>query len=354
MLLSPAQPRGTRRPKMITGILSHRRWAGALVLLSLVVLRPGQAPSAHAQPQAGGPDQKAAAAEAMAGVVERYEGLLGDLDRRLTALARPVLEEVARSQGNPDRSVDQIMRTRQAEIDYLNAKSAREVAELTRTEYDQGTRQSELATAEARIMASKEEVERAQRRIAEAKKRLARISGLAPQSASGLDLVYQYTDRVEKAELLEQQARLQLSAVEDEKKVLAEYTIPKRLKELDSDAHKARAEELARNAAWEIEKGKLAALRKNTEHSGPAEKNRRVLALIDQAIPLEDKIRAKLGELAGPNPRGAELANEMIVFLDQLRSLVARAEAIRNIDDFARLKPRLQQSARKYRHSSAK
>ena len=88
---------------------------------------------------------------------------------------------------------------------------------------------------------------------------------VADNSAFGLNIVYTYTDRVTTAELLEKKTAFTLKAAESKKKVLIEYTILKRKMELESEVKKAHSDELAKQATWELSKGKIEAARRESE-----------------------------------------------------------------------------------------
>ncbi len=351
--LSPAQPRGVRRPVAISPWMSTRL-AVALIALSVVVLRPESVTDARAGQQAPAHEKPSAGGELNRALLPSWDQRLAGLDRRLTALAQPVLKDVAAAQKMREESVGQAIKTREAEASYLNAKLAREVAEIELGSYAEGTRPSELATTEGKIGIAKAEIENAQRKIAEAKERLTRISALADeQTPLGLNLVYIYTDQVERAELLEKQARAQLSILESEKDVLTRYTVVKRLLELKSEVKGAHSVELAKQANWELAKGREKELPGEIERSAFTESRRQILALIDQAIRIEDRIRAKLVEFDKPGPVTVEQNNEIARLIQELERIVGRAESLRDIDDFRRLKPRLQQAAQRYKVSSS-
>ena len=102
-----------------------------------------------------------------------------------------------------------------------------------------------------------------------------------------------------------------LELAEAKKKTLVEYTKPRRLKQLQSEVEKARGEELARQADWELAKAREARLEQAIKQEAPTIDVKRILALIERAIPIEEQIRGKIEQIAkdGEIPRSAPQGN---------------------------------------------
>ena len=153
---------------------------------------------------------------------------------------------------------------------------------------------------------------------------------------------------------MEKQSSLELEQAESKKKVLLEYTIPKRRMELASEVKKAHSDELAKQATWELRKGQEEAARRESKQKDLPADRKRILAFIDEAIPLEDKIRAKLLEVSQVEELPESKAEEIGRLTHDLAALVDRAESLRDAGDFARLKPRIQQAARQFGAAASK
>ena len=69
-------------------------------------------------------------------------------------------------------------------------------------------------------------------------------------------------DRLETVEETLSNERRLLELAQSKEKVLTQYTKPKTIKELVSEVEKAKSVELAKQATWELEKGKEAKLQK--------------------------------------------------------------------------------------------
>ena len=133
-----------------------------------------------------------------------------------------------------------------AEAGYHNARLAREIAEITVLEYQEGLYSQEIATADGEIALAEADLQRSQDRLDRVRRMLEK--GFIPV----------YPKYVE--ELSVKKAQFALEQALSKKEVLVDYTRPKRIKELKGDVEKARSNELAKKAAWELEKSKESAL----------------------------------------------------------------------------------------------
>jgi multidrug resistance efflux pump len=144
-----------------------------------------------------------------------------------------------------DQLASQAIATRGAEAAYQNARLTREVAELAVEEYAEGVSRQEKAKLQGEIDLAKKRIELARERIERA--------GRIPEANEA-------DDQRRKAELdLKQEQRAQEEAL-DQLRLLTKYTHPRTIKALKTEAEKARAEELARQATWDREKAKQARL----------------------------------------------------------------------------------------------
>ena len=143
------------------------------------------------------------------------------------------------------------------------------------------------------------------------------------------------------------------------KKVLVEYTKPRKLKELQVEVEKARATELARQAEWEIEKARQDRLEKMIHRESPAADHQAVdrqpvLALIDRAIPIEEQVRGKLAQLAKAEKSDDPLHKEIQDLTNELRAIVNESEAVWSAGEFTGLKPRVEDAIRRGNPAAAK
>jgi hypothetical protein len=243
--------------------------------------------------------------------------------------------------------VNQSITIKSAERVYQNAHLTREIAEIAVTEYQEGIFVQDRATAVGEVKLAESDLSRARDLVELAKERLAKIRQASRGSAGDLSLEYTFADRLSMAQLQEQKAKFALEAAESKLKVLLDYTQPKRLKELQAAVEKAHSDELAKQAAWEIEKAKLERLQKAGEPQQLSVGRNRVLALLDQAIPIDEQVRTKLEQLIKNGKPDDPLQKEIRDLTNQLQALLYQAEEEQAAARFDQWKPRIQQAARR-------
>ena len=133
-----------------------------------------------------------------------------------------------------------------------------------------------------------------------------------------------------------------LKQTEAKKKLLVEYTKPKREKELQAAVEKARAEELAKQAEWEFAKARVERVRKMSQRQTPGIDKKRILALIERAIPIEEQVYGKLAQLAKAEKSNDLLHKEIQDLTNELRAILDEGEALWSAGELARLKPRIE------------
>jgi HlyD family secretion protein len=160
-----------------------------------------------------------------------------------------------------DALLNQQITTQSAKANYLNAKLAREVAEIGLTEYTQGIFIQDLATVVGEIKLAESAVQKAESRLERTRRARQRLNeALAPKGGAktvdeivaDLDL----DDRADTTELTLSHARMTRENAENKRKVLTQYTKDKTIRELKSEVEKAMSNELAKEATWELAKSK--------------------------------------------------------------------------------------------------
>ncbi len=272
---------------------------------------------------------------------------------RLIGLAERVLKDPTQGQLQ-DQLVNQRIETESAKASYQTSKLTREVAEIAITEYTGGIFPSDLATVEMEIIPAHSDLQRGRDIVEFAKDQLARSKERAAKSVLDLHRQYFYADAVAEAEQEDRKRADLLEQFEAKKKLLLVYTKPKRLKELQIEVEKACATELANQAKWEIAKAREARLEKMIHREDPAEDHRRVLALIERAIPIEEQIRAKLPKLAKAEKPDDLPHKEIEDLTNELRAIVDQGEAVQSAGEFAGLKPRIEEAIRRTNSAAAK
>ncbi len=145
-----------------------------------------------------------------------------------------------------DSLVNQKITTESAKANFSNAKLTREVAEIAVIEYKEGIYVQDLATVEGEIKLAESDVTRSEDRLEWAQRMYLKGYVSLAQKVS--------------EELNFKKAQFSLEQAMSKKKVLVDYTRAKTIKELESEVEKARSDELAKNATWDLEKSKEAKL----------------------------------------------------------------------------------------------
>ncbi|MGP0062272.1 MAG: hypothetical protein ACLQGP_01555 [Isosphaeraceae bacterium] len=296
--------------------------------------------------QEGGKAPATDPAKVNAFIVE-IQRTLDSLDTRMEAIAAPTLAAVDANERLNDQLMDLMIAAHSAEANYGDAKLAREIAEIEIIGYRGGTAVQELAVAEGEIKLARDEMERARNDTAEAKTRLARISRLANESAGSLHLVFLYTDRLKAAELGELKAKYVLELAQGKKKVLVEFTQHQRLKELQADIERKRSIELGKQSDRDLQKARLQKLQSAVRSDKPTEVDKQVLDMLDQAMLLENTIRADIDRFAKVEKTDSPLQKEIHDLTNQLQNVVHQAEAVQSAAQFARLKSKIDRAAKR-------
>ena len=342
-----------------TGSPHHRRGSAMRFRVPIVILVAAMIPSAaywfvssnsvRAQ-VAARKDRKAPATHPaeVAAFIGEIRQILKSQNNRMATIAAPTLAAVDAIDRLNDRVMDQNQATRTAETNYQDAKLSREIAEIKIIEYKEGIAVQELAVAEGELKLAQSDMERARNGTAEAKTRLDSITKLTnDESAIGLNLIYLYTDRLKAAELGEVKTKFVLEQAESKKKILVEYDRRKRQLELESDIEKKRSIELATQADWELEKLRLQKLDRAIKDDKPVEDEKQILTMLDQAMLLENTIRAELDRLAKGGKTDPPLQKEIRDLTNQLQKVVDQAETVQSATQFAKLKTRIHRAAKR-------
>ncbi len=282
------------------------------------------------------------------GFIAEFRQVLKQHQDRMAPIAASTLSMADTMDSLRDQMLNHKIAIERAKMTFQDAKVSREIAEIELTGYKFGIVAQELATADGELKLAQDELERAKANTAESKMRLGRIARYANESASSLNLVYIYTDHLKADELREIKAGYVIEQAVSKKKILVEYTHPTRLKEMEADIEKERSDELSRHAELDLEMSKLQKIQRSIKSNEPSPDERQVLALLDQAIQIEEQVVSKVEQLAGGGKADPALQKEIVNLANQLRNLADRVEAAHSAARYARLKPKIHQSAQQY------
>ncbi len=251
-------------------------------------------------------------------------------DDRLSSLAKRVLDVPSYGARLSDRLVNMRVEEKSAEANYLNAKLNREVAEIAVREYTEGIFVQDEQTVEMEIKLAESDLMRAR------------------------DMV-EYADQVGASDAAKIQTRLNeqgkasiLEAAEMKKKSLHDYTAPRRIKELESDVAKGRSDELVKKAEWERLQRRMETIEKAiTADQNRTDVKQRSLSLVGRAIQIDTQVHAKLDQFVKITNSDNALQKEIRDLTNELRTIVNEAEAVHAADEFASLKSRIREAARR-------
>jgi RND family efflux transporter MFP subunit len=155
--------------------------------------------------------------------------------------------------------VNQRITTKSAEANYLNARLAREVAEIALKEYVDGIYPQDLQTVANAIAGSEATIRKIESRLSRTREASHRLKeALASKAKAQADIVAEVDlqDRIEEAELSLDRERRALEQAQGRRDVLMNFTRAKATKELEGEIQKARSQELVKESTWELEKSK--------------------------------------------------------------------------------------------------
>jgi hypothetical protein len=240
---------------------------------------------------------------------------------RIREIAEPVLARFRKMRAADQEGsiINQTISVQGAEVAYQNAKLTREVAEIAVKEYEEGIYVQDRLTAQGEMLLAESDHKRSTDKIEMTRELLGRVKKAASGSVFDIMSVAQMEGNVYEALLSKVKTELALDQAKTKLKLLEEYEKPKRLKELRSEVEKARSDELNREMTLEVEKSKLARMKKPAEAARLPAKYQHILSLLADAVRLDGQVRGKLAKLgpkdddphAGPRKDLEELARSL-------------------------------------------
>ncbi len=355
-------PRGRINDRAILGVL-----ATTMVLVAAVTWGSDGAPIRGETDQ--GPGQSDSLKPAPAASQSDF---LAESHRKLKTLHERMIELANRPSGarvEPGTLADQLLNqqitTETARSAHRNATLTREVAEIAVMEYTEGVFRQDEATLKGELGLAQSNVNIQTTGIDVAKERLANALRASNGSAIDLSIVFRYADRVADFERRERKARLEVEKVESRLRMLAEYTKPITVRQLQGEVAMARADELAKKAILELETAKekrlraaavaagaigtrnaprLASLLGRPTRPAPPDDEDRTLAVLEKAIAVEEQIRIMLSQVTTEGRVAAKFQNEVGELIGRVQAIVEEAEGERSAVEIGRLKARIHQA----------
>jgi len=329
--------------------------AAATVLLAFGPLCPRSAPGRAGTDDPPRPDQtvQPSPSSSQSDFVAEIHRTLKTQRDRLIQIANQVLsvprDPLYRSEPR-DQLVNQQVTTMSAAANYENAKLTREVAEIAVVEYSEGIFVQDQQTAEGLVKLAQSDLFRQHTGPGGLQDPLARIERASKGSVRDLAIEFGLRDGIVDFQRRERKARLEVEKAESKVRMLGKYTKPIRLRELQAEVETARADELAKRTAYEMEMAKekrlaAAVAEEDRARRAPSHAKERVLSSLADAIAVEQQIRAKLIEAATDGKLGLPLQQDIRGLTAQLQAIIEEAEAERSALLLDRLKPRIHREA---------
>jgi hypothetical protein len=260
--------------------------------------------------------------------------------------------------------ISQQIRTETAEADYKNAMLTREVAEIAILEYTEGIFTADKSTLDGELALAHAILNRHRIRLEAMKEQLAEAERARDGSMNDLANRFRCSDQIAHYERRERDALLEIEKVKSRTRILVEYTKPIRICELTAEVATARADELGKKAVLEFAKAKerllaaaAAAMQAGSEpgRAGPRagssvtgrqSADDRVAVLLESAIPIDERICAKLNQAATEGKLSSLRQDEIRDLTRQLEAIVDEAAVERSALVLDRLKSHIHQAAR--------
>ena len=268
------------------------------------------------------------------------------MHEQLAALGAQVLDGLVIDDPTEGDVASQTIMVAAAKAGYDKAVLARQAAEIALKEYSDGIFKREQKSCETEVESAKADLEAADRAIRPAREHYAKIKQVSTGSAADLAAEWQLEAAETSAVFKQKMARYSLENAQSKLKVLLEYEKHKNELELRSGIEKARSDELARRATWELEQSKLKQMQNLARSQGRLDAGRkRILALLHQAIAVEEPLSTRLDKTGPGNQPDDAFRKEITDLTTRLRELVDRAQGEADAAALSDLKSRLHRAS---------
>ncbi len=164
-----------------------------------------------------------------------------------------------------DQLVNAQIAIKNAEVDFQNARVARELAESAVAEFVDGTFTQELNSAKADVALAESAIQQSERRRDRARKARQRLADLLAGkngvvAASDIVAELDIEDRLDESEQSLLREKAALDRAKSRQEILEKFTRDRTLKALALEVERARPEERAKQERWQLEQSKAKSL----------------------------------------------------------------------------------------------
>jgi hypothetical protein len=301
--------------------------AVALMIWLAVVVAAQKSPArAEGMDAQGGVKEQPAIPAAPNRFLSEIQQRLTRCHERLASIAPSLLAALGDLSQARDQLTNQMITVESAKANFGNAELTRQVAEIAVIEYEEGIFKQDQAILEGELKLAESDWLRAKDAVSGTKERLKKIKAASKGTAADVAVEFSYEDNVLDAVRREPRAKLAMAQVEAKLQKLRPYTKSIRIKELQSAVEKARADELTKKAAWQLEKAKVDRLSARIQKSDSAVPSGLPLAVLSHAFSVDEQVRAELGELQKNQSLDVGHAKKITELISQLERLVDQAD----------------------------
>lgn len=282
------------------------------------------------------------------GFVTEIRWKLKQLQDRMIKLATPAVRPVDPTANLRNQFVSLQVDVKSHEMKLENAKFAREIAEIELIEYREGIYVQDKAVLDGARLLAESDLERKRDLLKFARRQFADARSPSKNLPAESARESRAADNVARQEIELRRSELALAIAESKVKNLDGYTRPKRISEIRSKIEKARSNELALQVERELGQSRLrwltAAIKTQqlpaAERTARADQDRRTRDSLRRAISIEERLQARLGQLATAGSDAHQLRGEIKDLLTELDVLLDQAEAERSADQLDAVKGR--------------
>jgi len=290
---------------------SSSRLAWTVGLLSLLWGSPGMIRAQDVSPTVETPTQESASAD-----VKRLDR---DARRRLRTIIEAALRARTQMEDASQRLFHLRIEHQNAEAAHLQAKFAREVAEIAVVSYTEGTSKSELTAAKAEIGAEEAALDQATDDLKKLDAIRQKSQRLEARFLDELMTSYRIELALNSAQNHYRKQESRLEQAKGKLTFLEKHAIPARTLTLKSEVEKARSNEMVQQQSVMLARDKLEAAERSKGQSTKGLPT--IFSMLDGAVGLERELRAMVGDASSVNLEDRESRDA------KARALAAKLDA---------------------------
>ena len=333
----------------LAALLNPHPFRVALACAGSIVVLAASLSSAQSNPPRAGNHPPAGTTHSPSLFVTESRATLKGLHETMARLAAQVLADVGSDVPAEGGEASQSLVVESAKAGHQQAVLNREAAQIALKEYQENIFKRDKESYETEIKLAQAELESAKRTIPQASERLARFNQVRTGSAGDLSRRWRFESGEIVAQLQAKKAQFTLEQAQSKLTLLMGLEKWKHEKGLMADVEKARSDELAKQVSWGLEQSKLVKIKQIQEPANGrfllTDQRRLTLALLDRAIPIEERLSVLLDQIKEDRDPGDAIRTDITDLTRRLQGIVAEAQHGETAAALSRLKSRLGRSS---------